>query len=357
MTRTMYATTPIRTRTAPGRRRAATLGAVRIASALALAAGLGACSDDPPADDGPLARGENGTYLFLSRPRFYFGTRDVGTTDVQTIEIENRGADVYPLEAVRLSGNDVDDFRIPFYGEVVLQPAQALRVPVTFAPLADGRKFASLDIDYDTIVKVEPEVNEAEQAYYVARTRARSGEYAAAQAGWNAYLASDPVTVNERRAALRVPIAMEAQTYASGEDATLYLEALDARDRDAPAEALAALDLVVERHGDGYLADDATYLRGYVALMDMDDPEAALREFRDLAERWPDSTYRDTATYAEAIAQERLGNDVLAAGLYEALRERHTGVDALGVRLPKDELASRLWFARADAALKALRAD
>ena len=317
--------------------------------------GSGGGSTDLPREDDVSTIGENGTYLFLTRPRFYFSTRDVGTAHTDTIEIQNRGADAYPLKSIALSGPDIDDFRIPFYGEVVLQPAQALRVPVTFAPIAEGRKFANLDIDYDTITLVDEAVNRAEQAYYRGRDRAREGDYAGARDTWSEYLASDPVTPNERRAAVRMPVAKEARVHADGgRDATLYLEALDARDRDAPEEALVALDRLLAEEPDGYLADDATYLRGYVKLMDMDAPEAALREFDRLAERFPDSTYRDTALYAEAIAQERLGNDRLATELYVRLRERHTGVDVFGVRMPRDELDSRLWFARAERALETL---
>ena len=333
----------------------ATARVAALAAALALAGcGGGGSSSDVPRDDPVI--GENGTYLFLSQPRFYFGTREVGTSRTDTVEIQNRGADAYPLKSIALAGDDLDDFRIPFYGEITLQPAQAIRVPITFAPFADGRKYASLEIDYETITLVDESVNVAEQAYYRGRDQARDGDYVRARRTWSEYLASDPVTVNERRAAVRMPVAKEASTYAEGEDATLYLEALDARDRDAPAEALEALDRLLERHGEGYLADDATYLRGYVALMDMDDPEAALREFDRLAERFPDSTYRDTALYAEAIAQDRLGNARLAIDLYTELRDRHTGLDALGVRLARDELESRLWFARADRALEALGA-
>jgi len=37
------------------------------------------------------------TFLYVSATDFYFGTRDVGTTATQEIEIANRGADLYPL--------------------------------------------------------------------------------------------------------------------------------------------------------------------------------------------------------------------------------------------------------------------
>ena len=340
-----------RSRAAPAR------GAVALVAAAAVAT-LAGCDDSGPSggerppDDDP--RGVNGTYLHVSTPRFYFGTREVGTQQTDTVEIQNRGADAYPLTAIELSGEDLDDFRIPFYGEVVLQPAQAIRVPVTFAPLAEGRKYASLEVDYDTIVQVEESVNVAEQAYYRGVDQARAGDYARARETWAGYIESDPVTVNERRAAVRMPVAKEADRYDEGVDATLYLEALDARDREAPEEALVALERLLERHGDGYLADDARYLRGYVLLMDMDEPAAALDEFAALAERHPQSSYRDTALYAEAIARERLGEDRIAAELYTELLDRHTAAELLGVRVAKDSIESRLWFARAERALETL---
>ena len=318
--------------------------------------GGGGGGGDRPRDDGPPESGINGTHLYLSMPRVYFSTRDVGTDRTEQLEIQNRGADAYALGSIAVAGPDMDDFRVRPYPEVMLQPAQALRVPITFAPIAEGRKYADLEIDYDTVTLATPEENALEATYYRARDRAADGEYAAARRTWGEYLDSDPVTPNVRRAAVRMPVAKEAEDYGQGRDATLYLEALDARDRDAPGDALDALGALLDEHGDGYLADDALYLRGYVQLMDLDAPEAALRELGALAERHPDSTYRDTALYAEAIAQERLGNDRLAVELYERLRERHTGIDALGVRLPKDELTSRLWFARATQALETLGA-
>jgi len=310
-------------------------------------------ANKPAEDDVPPA----GPYLNVSPPEFYYSTLAVGTDATQEIEIQNRGANRYPLDAVVLRGDDADDFRIPVYGEVILEPAQAIRVPVTFAPLDEGRKLASLEIDYRTIVQAAPAASRLEQTYYEASDLAQRGRLNESRAGYEAYLDGEPATINRRRAAIRVPIVQEAQNYGEGDDSRLYLQALEERDKDNPTVALLALDALMLDDPDSFLADDAQYLKGYVALMDLDDPALALREFRILLETWPDSTYYDTALYGEAIAQERLGNDALAADLYRQLRERHTGVAALGVRLPKDDLVARLWFGRASAALDALNAS
>jgi len=335
---------------------------VRLAGAAGLAL-LAGCSGGGGGGGGGTTAAKPGTptvpaegsYLHVGPADFYYGTQPVGGSRTQQIEIQNRGADRYPLEALVLTGTDADDFTMPFYDEVTLEPAQAIRVPVTFAPLDDGRKLASLDIEYRTIVQADPEASQREQAYYEASDLARRGELATSRARYEDYLEAEPATVNKQRAAMRVPIVQEAENYGDGDDSRLYLEALESRDKDNPTMALIALDALMLHDQDSFLADDAQYLKGYIALMDLDDPQLALREFRTLEERYPDSTYYDTALYGEAIAQERLGNDLLAIDLYRRLLDRHTGVEALGVRLPKDDLLARLWFGRADAALKALQ--
>lgn len=316
---------------------------------------LGACSGGGGSKPSvPKSANADGHYLFVSVPDYYFGTQPVGGTRTEELEIQNRGADRYPLEAVIIRGDDADDFRLPIYDEIVLEPSQAIRVPITFAPLDDGRKMARMDVDYEVITVAGDDASALEASYYQANDLALDGELAASGQLYQDYLDSEPVTANRQRAATRVPIVQEAEQYGDGEDSKRYLEALEARDKDNPALALLSLDALMLTDPDSYLADDAQYLKGYIALMDLDDPATALREFQTLIERFPDSTYYDTALYGEAIAQERLGNDRVAAELYTQLRKRHTGVEALGVRLPKDDLVSRLWFGRADAALEAL---
>ena len=90
--------------------------------------------------------------------------------------------------------------------------------------------------------------------------------------------------------------------------------------------------------------------------MDRRDYKAALSTMQSLREKYPDTTYYDTALYSEAIAQREIGHDELARRIFTELRERHTGIDTVGIQLPKDTLVSRLWFSRASDALEALDA-
>lgn len=295
--------------------------------------------------------GVNGTYLYVSVADIYYGTRDVGSSSEETLEIQNRGADRYPLESIQVIGNDADAFVVPIYARIVLEPAQAVRVPVSFEPLSDGIKKATFEVAYTTEQLVDESVNVQEQTYYEAVDLGAANEYRASAARYQDYLDSDPVTVNRRRAAIRIPVVQEALTYGDGRDTTLYMDALAARDRSDPEDALQALDALLAFDSDSYLADDAQYLKAYIALMDLGNPGLALRELQKLIEEHPDSTYYDTAQYGTALAQQELGNDRLAYTIYEDIRSRHTGISALGVQLPKDDLVSRLWFQRASTAI------
>ena len=303
-----------------------------------------------------LAPGPNGSYLFVSAPDFYFGTRDVGTSATQPIELVNRGADIYPINSVAVTGENAEEFRVDLRDPVTLNPAEKVVVNVTFAPIDQGAKSAALDIDFDTIVQVEEEVNVNEQNYYRARDLEDRGEYAASAAAYDDYVDNRPVTVNKRRAAIKLPVIQEATLYGTDDDFTLYLAAMNAREAGELDRAIDALDTLLLLHADSYLADDALYLKAYIALMDRGDHAAALRSLRSLRTEHPDTTYYDTALYAEGLSQQGLGNDALARSIFLDLRYRHTGMDALGITLPKDDLLSRLWFERASDALDALGA-
>lgn len=318
--------------------------------------GGGGGGGDTAAGESEARVGVNGTSLFVSAPDLYYSTVGIGDMTTQTLELQNRGGDRYPLEEIRVVGSDADAFRVPIYGDVVLEPAQAIRIPITFEPLSNGRKEAAFEVDFHTIRLVDESVNIQERTYYEAADLARDGEYRESAERFGDYLASKPVIdVNKRRAALRMPVVQEAEVYAEGRDATLYLDALAARDREDTEDALFVLDTLIQLEADSYLADDAQYLKGYIALMDMNDPRLALREFKLLVDTYPDSNYYDTAQYGRALAQQQLGNDLLAYELLEDLKTRHTGLSALGVDLPKDDLVSRLWFDRANTAMESLR--
>jgi tetratricopeptide (TPR) repeat protein len=320
---------------------------------LAAAILISACNNGGAPDTTPKT-GVDGTYLFVSSPELYYGARSVGSSSEAVLELQNRGGDRYPLESIRVSGNNPDAFVSPILGDIVLEPAQALRIPIAFEPLSEGRKTATFEIDYKTIQLVDESVNQQEQAYYEASDLAEDGQYRASAERYNDYIDSDPVTINKRRAAIRIPVVQEADVYGDGRDSNLYMDALASRDRSDPEDALHALDTLLLLESDSFLADDAQYLKGYIALMDLNNPQLALREFQILTDSHPDSTYYDTAQYGAALSQQQLGNDKLAYVLLQELKSRHTGVSALGVDLPKDDLVSRLWFARASEALENL---
>jgi len=305
--------------------------------------------DEPPPGPGP-----NGSYLYVSGPEIYFGTRDVGTVASQELEIVNRGADIYPIESLEIAGDDAEEYTTDFRPPLTLNPAEKVRVNVSFAPIGEGRKFAELDIRFDTIVQADPAMNANEASFYRARELEDREEYVTSLNVYENYLENRPVTVNKQRAAIKLPVIREAERYGTGEDFELYLDALNARDDDDHDVAIQLLDSLLLLYPESYIADDALYLAAYIDLMDRDEPAEALQRLSLLRTRYPDTNYYDTGLYAEALAQEKLGNVALARSIYLDLRYRHTSIDALGVTLPKDNIMSRLWFERASEGLEGL---
>ena len=307
-----------------------------------------------PADDDPKGPGPNGSYLFVSAPEFYFGTRDVGTATRQEIVLANRGGDVYPINSLDVIGDHAEEFGAELALPLTLAPTEKVSIDVTFAPIDEGRKFAALDIDFDTIVQVDEAANQREQTFYRARDLEDRGDYQGSLDAYEEYVTNRPATVNKRRAAIKLPVIREAERYGADEDFSLYLAAMNAREEGELDAATNALDTLLLLHAESYLADDALYLKGYIDLMDRGDHAAALQSLQRLRRAYPDTTYYDTALYGEALAQQGLGNDTLARSVFLDLRYRHTGVDTLGVTLPKDDLVSRLWFDRASEGLASL---
>lgn len=302
-------------------------------------------------DDSPKL-GVNGTYLYVSMPDFYFGTNDVGTTVTQSIQIANRGADIYPLNSLTIEGENAEEFAADLFDDVVLQPAEAITVGISFKPITDGRKFANFIVDYDTIQMVDESVNLNEQSFYQGKALEDAGNYQRAKRSYSEYIEGDPVTTNKRRAAIKLPVIEESETYGDGDDFDLYLSALDQRDAGELDEAVRTIDSLQILYAQSYLADDALYLKGYIQLIDEKNYTEALRTMQALRKQYPDSTYYDTALFSEALAQQEIGNDAVAREMLLDLRYRHTGVDILGVTMAKDNLVSRLWFDRANSALE-----
>lgn len=298
--------------------------------------------------------GVGGSYLHVSVPDFYFGTREVGTQVSQIINISNRGADVYPINTIRVTGDNADEFTTDFYNKIVLNPAEAIDLSINFSPVTQGRKYAALDIDFDTIIKAPDAKSRHEQTYYQAKELEQAGEYDQSLTAYSNYIKGEPATKNKVQAAIKTPVLKEASLYGEGDDFDLYLNAMNARETGNFDRAFADLDSIEILHSNSYLADDAAYLRAYINLMDKKDYRAAEKSMKQLRSDYPDSNYYDTALYSEGVAHQEMGNRQIARNIFEDLKYRHTGVDVLGVQLAKDNLISRMWFDRADQALKAL---
>lgn len=332
---------------------------------------INACGGSSEEDVDGAARNANGSYLFVthqgkdlgadSNEELYWADQNVGSTSSYAVRIANRGADVYPLKNISIEAplkptaeqqdqtqlqDNSEEFAVQIVDDIVLQPAEAVTVRVSFSPITQGGKNARLVVDYETIQKVDESVNVNEQSYYQANDMALTGRYRAASETFSDYLANAPVTSNKRRAAIRLPILKEAQTHASEEDLGLYLEAMSERDEQNYKEAIRKLDIFASVYSDSHLADDAQYLKGYIQLMDLNDDKSALRSMQVLRDTHPDTNYYDTSLYSEAIAQTELGNAALAEKILVELKQRHSSINVLGIELPKDNLMSRMWFER-----------
>lgn len=315
---------------------------------------LQACSGGESSGPSAPTPGVGGSYLHVSVPDFYFGTRDIGTTATQSIEIANRGGDIYPINKIKVTGDNADEFTTDFYNEITLNPAEAIKLHITFEPVTDGRKSAALDIDFDTIKQVTKAQNQHEQNYYRAKDLETAGDYDQSLAVYGEYMQGKPVTKNKQRAAIKAPVLKEASLYGEGDDFNLYLNAMNARDAGEYDRALADLQVIEMLHADSYLADDAAYLRAYIDLIDKKDYAAAEQSMKQLRTNFPDSNYYDTALYSEGLAHQEMGNRQLARSIFEDLKYRHTGMQVLGVELAKDNILSRMWFDRAEQAITAL---
>ena len=292
---------------------------------------------------------ESADYLVASTPEFYFGTRNVGTRATQKIELSNRSGDIYPIKGLELVGANAEEFSSDIIGELTLKPAEKISLDVSFIPITDGQKVASLKIDYDIIQQVSPEANRNEQKYYAAQDLEQEGEFEQSRDTYQKYLQGGAVTSNKNRAAIKLPVLNESENHGSGADFEMYLAAVNNRDSNEHDKALENIDKLLAQQPDSTYADDALYMRGYIQLMDKSDFRGARETMSQLRQNYPDTKYYDTALFSEALATDEMGERPEAAVLYESLKERHTSQAAktLSLDLPKDNYLSRLWFDRA----------
>ena len=300
---------------------------------------------------------ERATYLNVSVTDFYFGTRNVGTSTDQQIELTNWSGDIYPINKLTINGQDAEEFGVDFHGGVSLGPSQKIALNLTFTPVTDGVKTAQLDVDYDVIPQVTAAANQNEQLFYAAAAHEDSRDYKKSLKKYQQYLDGKPVTVNKKRAAIKLPVLAESGRYGTGRDFSMYVAAMNQRDDGNLDNSIQLLNKLIAQYPKSFLADDAQYFKGYIQLMDQKDYLAASHSLQTFRKKFPDSSYRDTALYAEAQALENLGKHAMARARYFDLMDLHrsTSVMTLGLNVAKDNFVSRMWFERADRGMNRLK--
>jgi len=319
---------------------------------------IAACGGDSGGSGGSADNEEPvADFLVASGLDFYFGTRGVGTTSTQTIELSNRSGDIYPIHGLQLLGENAEEFQTSFIGELTLNPTEQISIDVTFAPLTDGQKVAALNIDYDIIQQVTRAANLNEQNFYKAEALEAHGDFEKSADTYKDYLAGKPATINKREASIKFPVLSESESHGDGADFKQYLSAVNKREKNDHLGAIISLNKLLVEEPDSIYADDALYMRGYIQLLDTGDHAGARDTMAQLRSQYPDSKYYDTALFSEGMANEELGEPGKASGLYMALKDRHTSEAAkyLSLDLPKDNYLSRLWFDRAKQGLSRSR--
>lgn len=317
------------------------------------AALISACSDSDTGSEQTFNR-VNESNLHISKADLYYGTRVVGSVSTQSLLIENRGADQYSLSNMVFDGLDSDSFKAQGFVDTLLLPAESIQVNLSFTPSSQGQKSADFVVDYQVFKQASDADNANEQNFYRARDLEEDGQFGAAAEHYASYVANDPVTSNERLAAIKMPILEQSRIYGEGPELSLYLEALDQQLSGNHDQAIASLAVFDTLYADSYLADDSVYLLAYIQLMMLSDAQSALSTLQRLRSDFPDTRYYDSALFAEANAHISLGNQDIAREILLDLRYRHQGTDVLGIQLPKDNLESRLWFKRASDVLVTL---
>ncbi len=326
-----------------------TLRLVLAMSAIATGASCGGGSTDDmklfPVDD-------SGSGLRISQQEYRFGTSEVGDSTTETFVIANVGADTYPLNSLRVQGRDAAEFSV---GDdaLVLAPGDRYVFDVSFRPQSAGQKTASLDLDYDVIAGESEATVATEAVFYQAKELEQSGDLMAASGEYQRYVNAVPTDGNKTRAMVRLPLLAEADVYGTDQGFDSYRDALDARDHGDFDRALKLLNSVVEEYPDGYLADDARYMVGYIQITDLGEYATGLGSLDSLMDQYPNTSYADTALFSRAIAHAGLGQNESARAAIDTLLERHTAIQIgdLGYRWPKDSFVSRMWFEKSEAML------
>ncbi|OED39143.1 hypothetical protein AB833_16525 [Chromatiales bacterium (ex Bugula neritina AB1)] len=313
---------------------------------------LGCVSTDESEKITVLDDTNNGLKVSLSDYRF--GIQEVGSRTQQGFVLTNVGVDSYPINSVSIGGEQSGDYRATAEEGRTLNPGEKLNVNVSFEPTGEGRRLATLDINYDVIRGVGS--NAVEFLYYNARTLENSGDIVAASQEYRRYLDGGNTTVNKPRAMIKLSLLDEADIYGIGKDFNLYKEALNQRETGDIGGALQSLNLLLTEYGDSYLVDDAKYMLGYIQLVDQGEYEKSYNSMQSLIDDHANSSYVDTALYSQGLAEYEMGNIERAEEIFVALRDRHTGVklELFEMKWPKDNYVSRLWFDKAEEQIETL---
>jgi len=297
---------------------------------------------------------EDVTGLKISLSDYRFGSQEIGSRTPQVFEVSNVGVDTYPIGSVAVGGEHAGDFEVIELPETTLEPGDQMEIQVSFSPIGEGPRTATLDLDYAVIAGFGS--NTVESIYYSARTAEDSGDTVGAAFEYRRYLAGGNTTDNRARAMIKATFLEEADVYGTGSDFYIYREALNQRDSGDIEGAVVSLRALLEDFPDSYLVDDSLYMIAYIDLVDFNNYEEAYSGMQTLIDSQPDSSYVDTALYSQGLAQAELGNMAEAEAIFTALKDRHTGVklDLFEMSFPKDNYVSRLWYEKADEQIEEL---
>lgn len=330
---------------------------LRLVLACAIATSIGCTSSDSDEALKLFPVDATGGGLQISQPEYRFGTSEVGNATVETFVIANRGADRYPLNSLAVAGRDAPEF-IVGDDSLVLEPGDSYQFDVSFRPQSAGQKLATLQIDYDVIAGDTAASVATEAVYYQAKELEQSDDLVAAAGEYRRYVNGVSTDANKGRAMARLPLLDEADVYGTDQGFDTYRNAMDEREQGRFDIAIELLKTVALVYPDGYLADDAQYMIGYIQVADLGDYPSGLESLETLLRQYPQTSYADTAMYSQAIAFDGLGDRQAARETIEALRQRHTamslGDDAF--HWPKDNFVSRMWFEKSSAMLQQLSA-
>ena len=114
------------------------------------AAFLQACSTNNNSGSKPAVAAASPA-LIVSVKDLYWGTRDIGVETTQYVTLSNQGSTDIRINSVSMTGVNADEFSSGLNSAITISAGESVELAVSFAPLSEGRKYASLDIDYDQL--------------------------------------------------------------------------------------------------------------------------------------------------------------------------------------------------------------